>query len=114
MLCNRIEAEIEKVLGEKKEWFSEKMIHNITVSINRVGTWKNLMAILLFADFSKAFDPIHSGKITYCFSKENIMRLYRYTRVKIRSQDGVMFFINIVAGVLHPIFVLYLVIICLG
>ena len=57
---------------------------------------KNLEAKILFADFSKAFDSIHRGKmeqilLAYSLPKETIapiMILYRNTKVKVCSLDG--------------------------
>ena len=64
---------------------------------------------MLFVDFTKAFDSIHSGKmeqilLTYSLLKETItaiIMLYRNTKVKIRSPDGDTDFFDIVAGVLQ-------------
>ena len=57
---------------------------------------KNLLATILFVDFTKAFDSIHRGKIeqilrAYGPPKEivaAITTLYRNTKVKVRSPDG--------------------------
>ena len=69
---------------------------------------KNLQAILLFVDFTKAFDSIHRGKmelilLAYILPKETeeaITILYRNTKVKVRSPDGDTEYFDIVAGVL--------------
>ena len=69
---------------------------------------KNLQATILFVDFTKGFDSIHSGKmeqilLAYGIPKETvatIMILYRNTKVKVRSQDGDTNYLDIVAGVL--------------
>ena len=83
---------------------------------------KNLQATLLFVDFTKAFDPIHRGKmkqilLAYGQPKETvaaIMILYRNTKVKVRSLDGDAEYFDIVAEVLqgHTL-APYLFIICL-
>ena len=78
--------------------------------------------ILLFVDFTKAFDSIHRWKmeqilLAYGLPKETvaaIMILYRNTKVKVRSPDGDIEYLDIVAGLrqgdtLAP----YLFIICL-
>ena len=70
---------------------------------------KNLAATLLFVDFSKAFDSIHSGKIEQIFlayillkaTISAIMMLYKNMKVKICSSDGVTDFFDIVTGVLQ-------------
>ena len=83
---------------------------------------KNLQATLLFVDFTKAFNPIHRGKmeqilLAYGLPKETvaaIMILYRNTKVKVRSPDGDMEYFDIVAGVLQgDTLTPYLFIICL-
>ena len=70
---------------------------------------RNLQAVLLFVDFSKAFDSIHRGKmeqilLAYGIPKEKvdaIMMLYKNTRAKVRSPDGDTDFFDILAGVLQ-------------
>ena len=69
----------------------------------------NLKAVILFVDFSKAFDSIHRGKMKQILlasglPKETIaaiMMLYRNTKVKVRSPDGDTDYFDIVAGVLQ-------------
>ena len=82
---------------------------------------KNLLATLLFVNFTKAFDSIHRGKmeqilLAFGLPKETvatIMILYRNTKVKVRSPDGdTKYFI--VAGVLQgDMLAPHLFIICL-
>ena len=83
---------------------------------------KNLQATILFVNFTKAFDSIHSGKMAqilfpYGLPKETvaaIMILFRNTKVKVGSPDGDTDYFNIVAGVLQgDTLVPYLLIICL-
>ena len=83
---------------------------------------KNLEATLLFVDFSKAFDPIHRGKIkqihlAYGFPKETvavILMVYKNTKVIIQSPEGDIDYFDIVAGLLQgDILTPYLFIICL-
>ena len=82
---------------------------------------KNLLATILFVDFTKAFDSIHRGKmeqilLAYGLPKENvaaIMILYRNTKVKVRSPDRDKDYFDIVVGVLQgDTLVPYLSIIC--
>ena len=70
---------------------------------------KNFEAVLLFVDFSKAFDSVHRGKmeqilLAYGIPKETvnaIMMMYKNTRAKVRSPDGDTDFFDIIAGVLQ-------------
>ena len=69
---------------------------------------KNLKAVLVFVDFSKAFDSINRGKLSeimlaYGIPQETvsaIMMLYKNSRSMVRSPDGDTDFFEIVAGVL--------------
>ena len=83
---------------------------------------KNLLATLLFVDFTKAFDSIHRGKmkqilLAYDLPKETVAAitiLYRNTKVKVRSPDADTEYFDIVAGVLQgDTLAPYLFIICL-
>ena len=70
---------------------------------------KNPEATILFVDFSKALDSIHSGKmdqilLAYSLPKETvtgIMVLYKNTKVKVRSPHGHTDYFDIVAGMLQ-------------
>ena len=70
---------------------------------------KNLLAALLFIEFSKAFDSIHRGKMkeilsVYVITKETedaIMILYHDTSSMVRSPDGDTDFFDNSAGVLQ-------------
>ena len=108
---------------EESKRLSEKSIHDIT-NFHCPGrcSCKNLVATLLFADFSKAFDSIHRGKmeqtlLAYGLPKETvaaIMMLYKNTKVNVRSPDGNTDFFDIIADVLRgDTFAPYLFIICL-
>ena len=77
---------------------------------------------LLFVDFAKAFDSIHREKmeqilLAYGLPKETVAAitiLYRNTKVKVRSPDGVTEYFDIVAGLLQgDTLAPYLFIICL-
>ena len=70
---------------------------------------KNLLATLLFVDFTKAFDSIHRGKMEqilqpYGLPKETVASItiiYRNTKEKVRSPYGDTEYFDIVAGVLQ-------------
>lgn len=70
---------------------------------------KNLKAVLLFVDFSKAFDSIHRKKLheilqAYGIPEETInaiMMLYKDSKSMVRSPDGDTEFFNTIAGVLQ-------------
>ena len=83
---------------------------------------KNLVATILFVDFTQVFDSIHRGKMeqishAYSLPKETvtaIMMLYRNMKVKVHSSDGDTDYLDIVAGVLQgDTLAPYLFIICL-
>ena len=70
----------------------------------------------MFADFSKALNSIHRGKMEQILVAYGtaIMMLYRNMKVKVCLLDGDTDFFDIVAGVLQgDTFALYLFIICL-
>ena len=92
-LNRNIKIIIEKIHRKKLEWFSEKSIHNINLTIHwiiKVVHAINHEATLLFVDFSKAFDSIHRGKmeqilLAYGLPKETvtvIMILYKKHKSK--------------------------------
>ena len=83
---------------------------------------KNLLAILLFVDFTKAFGSTHRRKmeqilLAYGLPNETVAAitiLYRNTKVKVRSPDGDTEYFDTVAGVLQgDTLAPYLFIICL-
>ena len=126
LLRKRIEAKIENILrknqnGFRKNWSTTAQILTIPRIFEGVRA-KNLQTILLFVDFTEAFDSIHRGKmelilLAYGLPKETvaaIMILYRNTKVKVRSPDGDTEYFDIVARVLQgDMLVPYLFIICL-
>ena len=104
MLRNRIQPEIGNVLrrnqnGFRKNRSTGSQILTVRRIIEGVRA-RNLQAVLLFVDFSKAFDSIHRGKmeqilLAYGIPKETvdaIMMLYKNTRAKVRSPNGDRFF----------------------
>ena len=125
MLLNR--PKIEDILRKNQNRFRTNrsttgQILTIRRLIEGVKS-KNVPAILLFIDFSKAFDSIDRFKLKYILSaygipKETInaiMILYTNTRAMVRSPDGDTPFFDITSGVLQrDTLSPYLFIICLG
>ena len=112
-LRNRIEPKIDNILRKNQNGFRRnRSTTSQILTIRRIldGVQaKNLPATLLFVDFTKAFDSIHTGKmeqilLAYGLPKETvaaIMILYRNTKVKVSSPDGDTEYFDIVAGVLQ-------------
>ena len=100
LLHSHRKPKIKKILrksqnGFWRNWSTTSQILTIRWILEGVQA-KNLEATILFADFSKAFDSIHRGKVVqillaYALPKETvatIMMLYRNTKVKVLSLDG--------------------------
>ena len=126
LLRNHIEPKIDNILRKNQNGFRRNRsttsqiltIHRILEGVQA----KNLQAILIFVDFTKAFDSIHRGKLeqillAYGIPKETVAAitiLYRNTKVKVWSLDGDTEYFDIVAGVLQgDTLAPYLFIICL-
>ena len=113
ILCNHIEPKIDNILRKNQNGFRRnRSTTSQILTIRRIlqGVCaKNLLATILFIDFTKAFDSIHRGKmeqilLAYGLPKETVTAiriLYRNTKVKVRSPDGDTDYFNIVAGVLQ-------------
>ena len=113
MLLNRIRPHIDPVLRKNQNGFrTNRSTTGQILTIRRIIEGvknKNLPAVLVFIDFSKAFDSIHREKmkeilIAYGIPGETvnaIMMLYRNTRSMVRSPDGDTDFFDIIAGVLQ-------------
>jgi exonuclease III len=113
LLLNRIRPKIDPILRKNQNGFRQNrstvgQILTIRRIIEGVRA-KNLTAVLLFVDFSKAFDTIHRGKLeeimlAYGIPRETVsavMMLYRNSRSMVRSPDGDTEFFDIIAGVLQ-------------
>ena len=126
LLLNRLRPNIEMVLRCNQNGFRQNrsttgQILTVRRIIEEVKA-KNLQAVLLFVDFSKAFDSIHRGKmeeilLAYGIPKETvtaIMMLYKNTQSMVRSPDGDTSFFDVTAGVLQgDTLAPYLFVICL-
>ena len=126
LLRNHREPKIDNILRKNQNGFRRNRFRTSQIlTIRRILEGvraKNLLATLLFVDFTKAFDSIHRGKmeqilLAYGLPKETvaaIMILYRNTKVKVRSPDGDTEYFNIVAEVLQGdtlspyLFIIYL------
>ena len=125
VLQNHIEPKIDILRKNQNGFWRNRSTNSQILTIRRilVGVWaKNLQAILLFVDFTKAFDSIHREKmeqilLAYGLPKETVAAitiLYRNTKVKVHSLDGDTEYFDIVAGVLQgDTLASYLFIICL-
>ena len=126
LLLNRIRPELDKLLRKNQNGFRQgRSTVGQILTIRRVLEGirsKNLEAITLFIDFSKAFDSIHREKMSEILSAyglpqkiiQAIKMLYINTKSMVRTPDGDTDFFEIVAGVLQgDTLAPYLFIICL-
>ena len=110
---NRIEPKIDNILRKNQNglWRNRSTTSQI-LTIRRILEGiraKNLLATILFVDFTKVFDFLYREKmeqilLAYGLPKETvaaIMILYRNTKVKVLSSDGGTDYFDIVAGVLQ-------------
>lgn len=113
LLLNRIRPKLEKILRKNQNGFRQKRsTEGQILTIRRIIEGikaKNLTAVLMFIDFSKAFDSVHRGKLkeiilAYGIPDEiasAIMMLYQNSKSMVRSPDGDTDFFYILAGVLQ-------------
>lgn len=113
MLLNRIQPKLDPHLRPNQNGFRPRRsttahilaLRRIIEEVKR----NNLKAVLLFVDFSKAFDSIHRGKMmkilrAYGIPEQlvnAISTLYEDTRAKVLSPDGETDYFEILAGVLQ-------------
>ena len=109
---NCIKPRIEKILRKNQNGFRRnRSTTSQILTIRRILgiRAKNLEAIILFFDFSKAFDSIYGGKmeqilLAYGLSPKTvtaIMMIYKNTKVKVCSSDGDTYYFDIAAGVVQ-------------
>ena len=104
---NRIQPKIEAVLRSNQNSFSK----NTFLTIRRITEVraKDLEAVILFVDFSKAFDSVNQGKMieikkSYGILEETItatMMLYKNTKSMARSPAGDTDFFEVLSGLLR-------------
>ena len=122
---NKIRPAVDPLLRKNQNGFRRKrstMGQILTIRRILGVRANNLPAVLLFIDFSKAFDSIHRGKmrgilIAYGIPQERvdaIIMLHQDTCSMVRSPDGNTEFFDIIAGVLQgDTLAPYIFIICL-
>ena len=105
LLRNCIEPKIDNILRKNQNGFQRNRSTTSQILTEGVCS-KDLLATILFVDFTQTFDSIHRGKmeqilLAYGLPKETvttIMMLYRNTKVKVCTPDGDTNYFNIVAG----------------
>ena len=113
LLRNHIEPKTDNVLRKNQNGFRRnRSTTSQILTIRRILDGvraKNLQVTILFVDFAKTFDSIHSGKmeqilLAYGQPKETVaamMILYRNNKVKVPTPDGDTDYFDIVAVVLQ-------------
>ena len=107
MLLNRIRPVVDIILLKNQNGFiTNRSTSGQILTVRRIiegANEKNLAAIILFIDFSKAFDSIHRGKLAEILNAygipakiiSSIMIAYKNTKSIVRNDDGDTEFINI-------------------
>ena len=110
MLLNRVQPKLDPHLRPNQNGFWSTTAHILTLRRIIEGVRRNnLKAVILFVDFSKAFDSIHRGKMMKILRAYGIPEqlvnaislLYENTRAKVLSPDGETDYFEILAGVLQ-------------
>ena len=111
LLLHRIRPVLENILRDNQNGFREKRLTTAQIfTLRRIieGVKQKLPAVIIFVDFSKAFDSIDRSKMeqvleAYGIPNEMIkviMIMYKNTRAFVRSPDCDTEFFDIIAGVL--------------
>ena len=113
LLLQRIRPVLENILRDNQNGFREKRSTTAQIfTLRRIiegVKQKHLPAVIIFADFSKAFDSIDWSKMeqileTYGIPNQiikAIMTMHKNTQAFVKSPDGDTEFFDIIAGVLQ-------------
>ena len=107
LLRNRIEPNTEKILWKNQNVVGRNRSTTSQILTNRriEGVRaKNQQVTILFVEFSKDFDSIHSGKMEQILLSYGVpmeMMLYKNTELKVHTLDGDIDYFDIVADVLQ-------------
>ena len=112
MLLNSIEPKIEKILRKNQNGFGRNRFKTSQIlTIHQILGVRanNLLATLLFVDFSKVFDSIHRGNVeliplAYSLPKKTVAAIIMFNKnikVKVSSPDWDTDLFDIVAVVLQ-------------
>ena len=113
LLLHRIRPVLENILRDNQNGFREKRSTTAQIfTLRRIiegVKQKQLLAVIIFADFSKALDSIDPSKMeqilkAYGIPNEiikAIMIMYKNTQAFVRSPDGDTEFFNIIARLLQ-------------
>ena len=110
IIRERIQPAIDEILRPNQNGFKQKNSSTVgqILTVRRIIEEKNLVACIIFIDFSKAFDSIHSPKMAEILKSYDIpnkiinaiMILYCNNRSMVRSPDGDTELFDINSGIL--------------